>query len=75
MSRHIEKVKPVDEKYNAIMAGINQHSATAKATIKHRKRGRMRTRLNAAKFESMRAGNSTAYIQAGVDEMIRILGV
>ena len=75
MSRHIEKVKPVDEKYNAMMAGINPRTATAMATIKHRERGRIGRRLNAAKFESRRSGDSTAYIQAGVDEMIRILGV
>ncbi len=75
MGRHQEKVNSSDEKYTAMVAGINPHNATAIATIKHRERGRMRTRLNSAKFESKRSGNGDLYIQAGVNEIIRILGV
>lgn len=75
MGRHQEKIKPVDMKYLALVSSYNRHDTTAKSTIKHRERGRRRTRLNAAKFEAKRSGDSAAYIQAGVDEMIRILGV
>lgn len=75
MGRRQEKVSPSDLKYDAIASMMNPHSATAIATIKHRKRGRVRNRLNAAKFESKRSGDSRAYVEAGVNEIMKILGV
>jgi len=75
MGRHLEKLHPSEPKYNAMDLDLLRNPSTIISTIKHRERGRRRTRLNAAKFEARRTGDGTAYIQAGVNEMMRILGV
>ncbi len=73
MSRNPEKIKPVDIKYNAIAAGYNPRTATAMATVRHRERGRVRRRLNLAKFEARRTGDADLLIDAGVNELMGIL--
>lgn len=75
MNRYSQKLTTTDLRYIAIQADYDPRIATARATIRHRERGRMRQSLNIGKFESRRAGNDQALIDAAVNEMFRILGV
>jgi hypothetical protein len=75
MGRHQSKLSNSDLKYIAVESMYNPRTGEASATIQHRKRGRMRRRLNIGKFESRRTGDIGPYIDAGVNEMFRILGV
>lgn len=73
MIKHQEKTHPSEYKYSAMDCDLLRNHATADATIKHRERGRLRRRLNIAKFEGIRTGNDDLLIQAGVDELMRMV--
>lgn len=66
MGRHLEKLHPSELKYNAMDQDLLRNPSTIMSTIKHRERGRMRTRLNTAKFEAKRSGDSTTTFRLGL---------
>lgn len=59
-----------DLRYNTVSTEAWRESKTDVATLRHRRRGRIRNKINAAKFESRRTGDDSIVIDAAVNVLM-----